>query len=115
MKFFLLIPILCLFFLSADVTLAQAVDPGGFVSCDGYNCSACDLVSMANTIIVWLFGIIFLIFAGLMAVAGLGLVTSGGNQSALEAAKSKFKNGIIGLITVASAWLFVDTIMKALL
>jgi len=88
--------------------------PGGFVTCDGRDCDQCNLVEMGNTIIKWLFGIIFLIFAGLMAVAGLGLVTSGGNQSALEAAKSKFTNGIIGILIVMSAWLIVDTLIRGL-
>lgn len=94
---------------------ASAVSPGGFLDCDGVDCSACNLVYTANQLIIWLFGIIFMIFAVLMAIAGFGLVTSGGNQAALESAKSKFVNAIIGLIIVMGAWLFVDTIMKGLL
>lgn len=95
--------------------VASAVAPGGFVTCDGPDCSACNLVEMTNVIIRWLFGIIFVIFAALMMTAGFGLVTSGGSQSALEAAKSKFTNAIIGIIIVMSAWLIVDTVMKGLL
>ncbi len=113
-KIFIFLVPLFLFFGGVDVALAQSVAPGGLVSCNGWECSACDLVKMANVIILWLFGIIFLIFAALMMVAGFGLVTSGGNQSALEAAKSKFKNGIIGILIVMAAWLLVDTVMKGL-
>lgn len=88
---------------------------GGFVPCDGPTCSACDLVSMINRIIVWLFGFVFVVFAVLMVVAGFGLVTSGGNQSALDAAKSKFQNALIGIIIMMAAWLIVDTLLRAIL
>lgn len=94
-----------------DLASAQS----GLVSCDGTDCSACNLVDMANTGIVLLFGFVGMIFAVLMMIAGFGLVTSGGNQSALEAAKSKFQNAIIGLIIVMAAWLLVDVIMRTLL
>jgi hypothetical protein len=67
------------------------VDAAGLVTCDGVDCSLCNLVQMVNVIIIWLFGIIFLIFAVIMFIAGWGLVTSGGNQSALNDAKTKFQ------------------------
>lgn len=95
--------------------LAKAAEETSrFIKCEGASCSACNLVEMANELIVWLFGIIFLLFAILMTVAGFGLVTSGGNPSALNAAKDKFTNAMIGLLIVMSAWLIVDTIMKSL-
>src|SRR3989338_699478 len=99
-----------LMFLPADTVLAQ----GGLVTCSGADCGSCQLVAMINLIIVWLIGILFMLFAVMMVVAGFGLVTSGGNQSALEAAKSKFTNAIIGIIIVIAAWLIVDTVMKGL-
>ena len=71
-------------------------------------------MEIGNEVIVWLFGIIFLLFAILMAAAGFGLVTSGGNPSALNAAKDKFTNAMIGLLIVMSAWLIVDTLMRSL-
>lgn len=91
------------------------VDAAGLVTCDGVDCSLCNLVQMVNVIIIWLFGIIFLIFAVIMFIAGWGLVTSGGNQTALNDAKTKFQNAIIGLLIVMAAWLLIDTIMKGLL
>lgn len=97
--------------LAPDVTLAA---PGGFVTCEGAGCSACDLIKMVNKIIVWLFGMIFLIFAVLMMMAGFGLVTSGGDTSAVSAAKSKFQNALIGLLIVMAAWLLVDTMVRKL-
>ena len=93
----------------------SAVAPGGFVPCEGTGCSLCHLVSMINVIIVWLFGIIFIMFGVIATIAGFGLVTSGGNQTALDAAKTKLSNAIIGLIIVMAAWLLIDTIMKGLM
>ncbi len=111
-KIMLPVWIFTFFLIPASVSEAQF---GGFVTCNGADCSACNLVEMANTIIDWLFGFVFLLFAVQMTIAGFGLVTSGGNTSALSDAKSKFQNAIIGLIIMMSAWLLIDTIMKGLL
>jgi hypothetical protein len=70
---------------------------------------------MGNKGIIALFGLVGLIFAIIMMRAGFGLVTSGGNQAALDAAKRAFQNAIIGLLIVMSAWLLVDTLMRSLL
>jgi len=85
------------------------------VPCDGVDCNACHVVEMGNTILTWLIGVMFVVFAAILAVAGWGLVTSGGNQTALSDAKSKFKNAFIGLLIVLAAWLIVDTLMRGLL
>lgn len=117
MKTFFYSLIAFVFLLVASPVNAQepTFEPSRFITCEGAGCSACNLVEMANEIIVWLFGIIFLLFAVLMTVAGFGLVTSGGNPSALNAAKDKFTNAMIGLLIVMSAWLIVDTLMQSLL
>lgn len=104
-----------LWVLFLPTVVGATVAPGGFVPCEGVNCSACDLVTMVQTIITWLIGIIFLIFAVLFLVSGFQLVTSGGNQNAVSDAKSKFTNSIIGLIIVLASWLLVDTLMRAVL
>lgn len=96
-------------------SVASAVGFGGFVTCDGATCGLCNLVEMIDLIIGWLFLVIFLIFAVIMFIAGWGLVTSGGNSSALNDAKTKFQNALIGLLIVMAAWLLIDTIMKGLM
>lgn len=98
-----------------DLSGLSVGDPEGMVSCRGTDCSFCDLVKLINMIIVWLIGIMFVVFAVMMFVAGYGLVTSGGNVSALEDAKKKFTNGLIGIIIVLASWLIIDTVMRALL
>jgi cytochrome bd-type quinol oxidase subunit 2 len=102
-------------FLFVPAVALGSVDPGGFVPCEGAECSFCDLVAMVQDIITWIIGIIFLIFAVLLVVAGFQLVTSGGNQSAQTSAKEKFINALIGIIIVLAAWLIVDTLMRAVL
>lgn len=97
-------------FLLPSLSFAQE----GLTNCSGTDCSFCNLVDMANEIISWLIGVLFVVFAVIMVVAGFQLVTSGGNQTALDGAKSKLTNAIIGIIIVLAAWLIVDTLMKAL-
>jgi len=96
------------FFVSAEGALAQ------LSGCSGVNCSSCNLVQLGNGVIKWLIGFLFVIFAIILAWAGFGLVTSGGNTQARDEAKEKITNVIIGIIIVFSAWLIVDTIMRGL-
>jgi Type IV secretion system pilin len=95
-----------------DINTAQSL--ASFADCTGRDCTTCNVVNIANGLIKWLIGFLFVLFAVLIAWAGFGLVTSGGNPGALDAAKDKFSNAIIGIILVLSAWLIVDTLMRAL-
>lgn len=102
------------------VTLLLIITPSvvgaaGLVPCAGTECSACHFAQMGNTILQWLIGILFVVFAVVAAIGGFGLVTSGGNPEAKNEAKSKLVNALIGLIIVFAAWLLVDTIMRGLL
>ena len=94
-----------------DASQAQGLTAG---LCDGETCSACHFAELANRGIQWLIGIVMLLFAVLAVWAGFGLVTSGGNPSALSEAKSRFTNAFIGLLIVLSAWLIVDTLMRGI-
>ena len=87
----------------------------GFVPCSGTSCSACDFVVLGNTTIKWLITMAFLFFAVLAVRAGIKLVISQGNPSALTDAKSSFQNAFIGLVIIFLAFLIVDTIMRQLL
>ena len=78
-------------------------------------CDLCDLVGLGNDILSWLIGVLMVVFAIMVVVAGFGLASSGGNPEAKRSAKSKLMNAFIGLIIVLAAWLLVDTMMKALL
>ena len=98
------------FLVSPEVASAQ-----GLVPCEGTDCSFCHIISLGQNVLNWIFGIVFVIFGVVAVAAGCGLVTSGGNQSKLDDAKKKLSNAVIGLIIVFSAWLIVDTLLKAVI
>jgi hypothetical protein len=108
--FITLTPIIFLVLLLPETTAAQGIAN----VCNGPDCSSCHLVDLANRLIAWLIGLVTILFAVLMVMAGFGLVTSGGNPSALTAAKSKFTNALIGFVIVLASWLVVDTLMRGL-
>jgi hypothetical protein len=93
-----------------DAAIAQS-----FIPCEGSECQACHFVELGNNVIKWLIGFVFLFFAILAVVAGIKLVTSGGNPSAKQAAKSSFTNAFIGLFIVLGAWLLIDTVFRGLI
>lgn len=89
-----------------------ATQVAALVTCSGPDCTTCDFVEMVNEIIQWIIGIMVALAVLLLAVAGVRLVTSGGDTGALEKAKSTFVNVVIGFILVLASWLIVDTILK---
>jgi hypothetical protein len=98
----------------AAPTVVSATDTG-LIPCMGAECSFCHLVQLGNNVISWIFGFVFVVFGVITFIAGFNLITSGGNQSKLDDAKSKLSNAVVGLIIVFAAWLVVDTLVKALL
>jgi hypothetical protein len=110
MKYLLLL--LLLFIGFPDNASAQSIF--SLAGCTGIDCTACHVVNLANGIIQWFIAIVFLLFAALIMSAGVKLVTSAGNVSALSDAKEKFINALIGFLIILSAWLIIDTIMRAL-
>ena len=111
--------------LAPDLALAQGnITPdglytgGGLIPCGqtaANACNSCHVVILANTIIKWLIGITFMIFAGMAVYAGVKLVMSGGNSHAKEDAKQMFTNVFIGLMIILGAWLMVDTLLRFVL
>jgi hypothetical protein len=92
----------------------NAALPKQIVPCTGVNCTVCDLATLAQNIInTGIF--VFVFFSAMMfAYAGFLYLTNEAIQGQNEA-KSIFKNVVIGLIVLLSAWLLVDTLMKAVL
>jgi hypothetical protein len=82
---------------------------GNFNSCD-----FCDFVVMVSNIVSWLFGFLVIVAVLMIVYAGIKLVISAGNPSAMTSAKSMITNVLIGFVIVLSAWLIVDTLLKAL-
>jgi hypothetical protein len=90
-------------------------DTEGLVTCSGLDCDMCSFVGMVEKIIDWLIGIMLVIFAIVTAVAGFRLVISGGNPEAKTKAKEMLTNAFIGIVIVLTAWLLIDTLMRAIL
>ncbi len=111
LSFVVLVPTTLTLAQTPETQLAQS----GFVQCEGKDCSACDLVALANSLVKWLITISFLFFAVLAVRAGVKLVISQGNPGALSDAKDAFTNAFIGLIIILIAWLIVDTLMRQLI
>lgn len=94
-----------------EMALAQTQ---GLVACTGLDCDFCALVETANRLINLFFEILIIVAVIMVVYAGLKLVTSGGNASAMQDAKSMLSNVIIGFVIILAAWLIVDTIFKML-
>jgi hypothetical protein len=106
------------FFVVAGVVSAAGSTIGGLVQlsgCSGPDCTACNAVDMLNGFIKWLIGIMFILCAVLITVAGVRLVTSGGNSHTLDEAKGMLTNAIIGMLIILAAWMIIDTVMRGLL
>ncbi len=84
------------------------------VTCSGIECNFCYLADMTNKVINWLFGFMAVVATVLFAVAGINLVTSGGNQEAMRKAKARLTYVVIGFLLMLASWLIVDTILKGL-
>jgi hypothetical protein len=80
-------------------------------SCDGPNCTVCDIASLAQNVLN--FGIYLAVFlaAILFAWAGVKFLTNRGNSGEISKAKSIFFNVMVGLVGILAAWLLIDTIM----
>lgn len=90
----------------------------GLVPCTGAvgdECQVCMLSQLISNVIGWLVMILSIVTAIIFMVAGLKLVTSGGNPAAKAAAKKMITNAFIGFVIVLACWLIVDLIMKMLL
>ena len=55
-----------------------------------------------------------IMFVAFLVIASFGLIASGGNPQALNKAKTRLLNIVIGLAVFLCAWLIVDFIMKTL-
>ena len=83
-------------------------------SCDGPNCSICDLATLAQNLInAGIFIAVFL-SAILFAYAGW-LYLSNEAIGEVERAKKIFLDVVLGLVLIVGAWLLVDTLLRVLL
>ena len=87
---------------------------GRIVSCDGTNCTVCDIAITAQNILNTGIFIAVALSAVLFAWGGWQYTTAGGDPGKASAGKEIFLNVGIGLILILAAWLIVDTIIYGL-
>ena len=97
--------------------VASSASAAGLVPCGGHSegeCTFNDLVGMVQGIISFLLYIGVFIGVLMISYAGFTLVISQGNQSAMEKAKSRIWNVVIGFVIMLLAYLVVNTILFVL-
>ena len=89
----------------------------GLVPCGGAGepmCQSCHVIELIHLVVQWLVAILTIITSLIVAFAGLRLVTSFGNASAMQQAKSLISNSLIGFAIVLAGWLMIDLVLKSL-
>lgn len=84
------------------------------VTCEGAQCRTCDIVYTANGVISWLVGIMASLCTLVVLYSGAKMVMASGDVGAIESAKGRIWDALIGFVILLSAWLLVDTILKIL-
>lgn len=79
------------------------------------NCGICDIVQLVQNILNFLISFAVIVSVLMFVSAGFLYMTAVGNEEKIKSAHKIFTNVFIGLIFVLSAFLIVDTIMKALI
>ena len=89
----------------------------GLIPCTGTDCQACHLAGLAQNIINWLVGISIPLAAAMFAYAGVIYFTAGqaGWLGKIDDAHKIFTSVGIGFLIVITAWLGIQTILKAVL
>jgi TRAP-type C4-dicarboxylate transport system permease small subunit len=85
---------------------------GGIIPCID-NCGYKDLLQLVTNIINWIIAVSIPVCAGVFAWAGFQYMTSS-VVNKKEAAKKTLQKVFIGFVFILSAYLIVDTILKAL-
>lgn len=88
----------------------------GLVPCDGINdkCGIEDIIELVNNVITFLIQMFLPIAAIALVVGGFIYMTGGEDPGKRKVAVAIFKNIVIGLVIVLSAWLIVYTLFNTL-
>jgi hypothetical protein len=93
------------------------VSAAGLVPCGGKGedpCQMCHVVQLIDSVAGWLVAVLGIVAAIMIIAAGLRLVMSMGNTSAVTAAKKIMINMFVGYLIVLSGYLLVDFGLKSL-
>lgn len=90
----------------------SAQEEEGIVPCSGTDCEACHLVELADNILDFLVQVGAILATIGIIIAGIMLLSSAGNMSKRERAKSILTNIVVGFLIMLCSWFAVDIIMK---
>ena len=101
---------------AAPFALQAASMPSQIVptSCNGPDCTICDLATLAQNVINTGIFIAVFLSAILFAYAGW-LYISNEAISGVDRAKKIFLDVVLGLVLILGAWLLVDTLLRVML
>ena len=106
-----------LFFIPILTSAAIIVQPSGLVPCGGPNqnqCTACDLLILAQRVLKFALEIAFLVIVGFIAYGGFRWIFSLGKEENIKTGHQIITNAIIGLIIILTAWIIVNTVFWAI-
>lgn len=93
---------------------AECTGKTGSIATAVYKCDFCSFGQLLQNIINWLLAMSILIAAGMFAYAGILMFTSAANISQREKAKKIFGNVALGFFLAIGGWLFIQTVLSAL-
>jgi len=94
--------------------LPQLTLGAGLVPCGGEGeaeCTACDLLVLAQNIVKFVFEIIFVVVTVMLVAGGLIWITAGGKPERIAQGQKIMTNAIIGVVIVLVSWLIINTIL----
>lgn len=92
--------------------LVYAQIPDKIVTCEGVDCTVCDLADTVQRVLNTGIYLVIFLSAVLFAYAGWTYMIAGGDSGKISSAKSIFTNVLIGILIAVASWLVIDTIMK---
>lgn len=101
---------LCVVALIPDVVFAQ----NGLVTCTGLDCNFCYFADMVEKVLNFITTLLIIISVIFLAVTGVQIAASGGNENAKQILKERLSNIVIGFVLVLASWVIVDTLIKVL-
>jgi hypothetical protein len=102
-----------LFLAAPDMVVAQGLVP---ISCQTpQSCGTCEFVQLINNVLQFLVSFASIAATLLIIYGGFRLVTSAGNVSGKQAAKSTIVNTLIGYVIILAAFIILNTILGVLL
>lgn len=96
--------------------LAFAADTGRFVTCDGPDCTVCDLIKLVHNVINWLIQISFVVAVVMVMYGGYVIMFTGATSpDAVSKGRKIIFGAVVGVAIILSAWVIVNTVLQTII